>query len=99
LWRHLTNYDACQTLADVARTANIEIIRYQSVRDVRKGLNLAMLTCRVFTKDDPSAYQTWRLQLSPTGARAIREFPKLIIEFDRKAFADDPRIAAMNWVR
>ncbi len=98
-WTRLTSYDACQAIADVARAASAEIIRYQSVRDPRRGLNLAILTCRVFTSEDPSAYQTWRLHLSRSGARAIREFPKLIIDFNRKAFAVDPRIAEMEWDR
>jgi hypothetical protein len=99
LWTHPTNHDACRAIADVAQAAGIEIIRYQSVRDPRGGLNLAILTCRVFTEAEPKAYQTWRLQLSATGVRAIREFPKLIVDFDQKVFAADPRIAAMKWDR
>jgi hypothetical protein len=98
-WAHQTNYAPCQALADAARAAGIETIQYQSVRDPHRGLNLAILTCRAFPKGEPTAYQTWRLQLNETGARAIREFPKLILEFDRQAFAADPRIAGMNWTR
>src|SRR5689334_9257238 len=32
-WTHLSDYTACQALADAARTAKVELIRYLSVRD------------------------------------------------------------------
>jgi hypothetical protein len=98
-WTDLTDYGHCQMLADVARTEDIQMIRYQSVRDPGRGLNLAILTCGAFTRIEPSAYETWRLQLGGIGARAIREFPKLVIDFDRRSFERDPRIAAMKWER
>ena len=99
VWTHVTDYARCQAIADAARDAEVEMIRYQSVRDPHRGLNLAILTCRVFTRAEPSSLQTWRIHLSQTGARAIRESPKAVIDFDRKAFAADPRIAAMKWSR
>lgn len=99
VWTELIDYDGCQTLADVARRTDVELIRYQSVRDPRGGLNLAILTCRVFAKAEVSAYETWRIQLSSTGARAIREFPKSVVDFNRRTFAADPRIAALKWDR
>jgi hypothetical protein len=99
VWTNLEDYDGCQALADLARRADVELIRYESVRDPRRGLNLAILTCRVFTKAEAAAYQTWRIHLSSTGARAIREFPKSVLDFDQGAFAADPRITVMKWVR
>ena len=33
LWMHLTDYAPCQALSDAARAAQIEVIRYMSVRD------------------------------------------------------------------
>jgi hypothetical protein len=98
-WTNLEDYEACQALADVARRADVELIRYESVRDPRRGLNLAIFTCRTFTKPEAAAYQTWRIQLSSTGARAIREFPKSVLDFDQGAFAADRRITAMKWAR
>jgi hypothetical protein len=99
LWSHPTNYSHCQALADEARHATIDVIRYLSVRDPAKGSNIAILSCRVFTKADPVELQTWRIHLSASGASAICEAPKSGIAFDRQAFASDPRIAALRWKR
>ena len=99
LWSHPTDYSHCQTLAESARAAAIEIIRYRSVRDPKHGMNLALLTCRVFTDPEPIGRQTWRIHLRETGAQAICEAPKSGLAFDRDAFASDPRIAAMRWER
>jgi hypothetical protein len=96
-WSHPTDYSQCQALAEAARIAAIEVIRYRSVRDPKKGMNLALLTCRAFAK--PVSFQTWRIRLSATGAQAVREVPKSGIAFERDAFAADPRIAALQWDR
>ncbi|HLH87705.1 MAG TPA: RES family NAD+ phosphorylase [Xanthobacteraceae bacterium] len=98
-WMHVTDYRPCQDLADAARAAKIEIIRYASVRDPRQGINLALLTGVAFAKSRPMAQQTWRIHLSEAGAQAVREAPKTGITFDRKAFASDPRIAKLRWER
>jgi len=98
-WSHLTDYRACQALAEAARAAKIEIIRYASVRDPGKGKNLALLTCHAFAKGEPAQMQTWRIRVSAAGAQAICELPKSGLTFDRKAFAADPRIARLRWAR
>ena len=58
-----------------------------------------MLTCKVFTQKKPIDQQTWRIHLSEAGVQAIRKLPKFGITFDRKAFADDPRVAKLQWIR
>jgi hypothetical protein len=98
-WSHPTDYSECQALADSARIAAIEIIRYRSARDPKHGMNLALLTCRVFTEPEPISLQTWRIHIRATGAQAICESPKSGIAFDRDTFAADPRIAALRWDR
>jgi hypothetical protein len=98
-WTHLTNYIGCQELAETAREAGIALIKYQSARDPAHHPSLAILTCKVFTRPEPISLQSWRIQLGATGARAIREHPKSAIDFDRMAFAADPRIKAMTWDR
>jgi len=98
-WTHPTRYDECQPLADVARNATIDAIRYASVRDPGRRLNVAMLTCRPFTTPEPVGRQTWRLLFGSEGARALCEMPAENLIFDRAAFATDPRIAAMRWER
>jgi RES domain len=99
IWSHPTDYSQCQALADSARKAAVEIIRYRSVRDPRHGMNLALLTCRVFTSPEPVGLQTWRIRLAPSGAQAICEAPRSGIAFDRSSFAADRRIAALTWER
>ena len=97
-WTHPTQYEDCQALADAARLANVQVIRYPSARDLR-GRNLAVLTCAAFSSKAPEERQTWRLHLDATGARAICDFPSQRLAFDRAAFTRDPRVAAMQWER
>ena len=96
---HATDYEPCQRLADSSRAANVDIIRYLSVRDPRHGFNLALLTGRVFTKSKPVREQTWHIRLSDAGAQAICEAPRSRITFGRDAFAADPRITRLRWKR
>jgi hypothetical protein len=97
-WTDLTDYAACQDLADRAREASVEVLRYRSARDPR-GINLAILTCRAFASREPVERQTWRLHLGSGGVRAVCDFPEDRREFDRAAFAADPRIAGLRWER
>jgi hypothetical protein len=107
VWRHPIDYEPCQALADAAREAGAEILRYESARDPeRGGVCVAVLSCTVFSVGFPvpvpgylQGYQTWRIGVGHSGAYAIREIPSARIEFGRNAFAADPRIAAMRWER
>ena len=98
-WIHPTDYTACQALADTARLAGIQVVRYRSARDPRGGRNIALLTCAAFSSRAPLERQTWRLHIDPAGVRALCDFPEQRLAFDRAAFANDPRIASMNWER
>jgi hypothetical protein len=98
-WMHLTSYDECQELAELARNTEVEIIKYASVRDPRNKLNTALLTCRAFAQAEPVNRQTWRILFGSNGARALCEMPKGTIDFDRMAFHRDPRIVGMRWNR
>jgi hypothetical protein len=99
LWTDPVDRGACQTLADQARELGVEVIKYYSVRDPGHGLNIAILTCRAFTNREPVTERTWRIHLSSSGARAIRESPHHALDFDRVSFASDHRVADMNWDR
>jgi hypothetical protein len=98
-WTNVTDYGACQALADQARAAGIDVLRYQSARVPDGGVNIALLACGAFAARTPRARQTWRMYLSGSGARAVCGAPPQQIEFDRHAFAADPRIAAFEWER
>jgi hypothetical protein len=99
VWMHPTAYEPCQALAERAREADIELIRYASVRDPGHRANLAILTCRAFAHSEPVAHQTWRVLLGANGARAICELPRRMLDFNRVAFVADPRIKSMKWDR
>jgi hypothetical protein len=98
-WTHPTNYAPCQDLADQARAAEIDVLRYASARDPQHRVNVALLTCRAFRGKAPIERQSWRIRVSGSGAQALREFPKGSLDFSRDVFATDPRIAALNWER
>jgi hypothetical protein len=98
-WLHPTAYGPCQDLADQARAAQVDLIRYASVRDPARRMNVALLTCRAFRAKAPLARQTWRLRVGATGIQALCEFPRARLDFDCAAFAADARLAHFNWVR
>jgi hypothetical protein len=98
-WTHPTDYTVCLDLVDTIRAAELEAIRYESVRDPASRANVALLTCRAFTESDVIHRQTWHFHFSGSGIRAIREAPVGMMAFDRNAFAADPRIATMKWER
>jgi hypothetical protein len=97
-WTHVTDHTWCQDLADQARAAEVELLRYASVRDPG-GLNIAVLRCRAFASREPVERQTWRVDIGRFGARAVCAFPEQRLEYGRSAFANDPRIAGINWER
>jgi len=98
-WTDPADYAACQQLAEDFSAAGGEVIRSQSVRAPDEGANIAVLTCRAFAGPEPTKRTTWRLHFGAAGVRAICEFPRDGVEFGRAAFADDPRIARLNWDR
>lgn len=92
-WTDPMNYGACQTLADSARQADVDVLRYASVRDPGAGGNLAVLACRAIKSHAPLALQTWHLMLRPDRIEAIREMPRMRLSFLFSAWAEkDSRI-------
>lgn len=98
-WTRLIDYEPCQQLAEATREIAGEVIRYASVRDPEGGANVAVLTCRAFASPAPLVRQTWRIRIGTTGAQAVREHPRLGLEFATDAFAPDPRLEGMVWDR
>jgi hypothetical protein len=98
-WIAPIDYGPCQALADAARAAGAEVIRYESARDPQSRANVAVLVCAAFAKPKPLDRRNWRIRLSAFGAQAICEHPSERLEFGRQAFARDPRIAGMAWER
>lgn len=100
-WTHPTDYARCHALADAARAAGIDVLRYPSARDGRAAgaTNVALMRCRAFASAAPLERQTWRIHLGVTGVRAICTFPEQRLEVGRDGFASDPRITRMRWER
>ncbi|MGO9420774.1 RES family NAD+ phosphorylase [Roseiarcus sp.] len=98
-WRDPIDTTRCQALAEAAREAGAEVLRYESVRDPKARACAAVLKCSAFAEPYPLDYQTWRIGVGAGGAFALREFPRAEIDFDRTTFAADPRIADMRWER
>lgn len=94
LWMAPTDYSATQALAESARDAGVEILRYASVRDPRGRTNIAILECSAFGRREPVRQQTWRLWVDRNGVetrRAVGDEPALV--FRRGDFSRDPRLA------
>ncbi len=92
LWSHPTDYDPCQTLADAARAAGVEALRYRSVRDPDGGANVALLSPVAFRAARPEILETWHLFLREASVQAVREIPRLTLEIPFSAWAADPRV-------
>jgi hypothetical protein len=96
-WTDPIDYASCHALADAAREAGIQLLRYQSAR--AGGLNVALLSCTAFAATAPLERHVWRVHFGSMGVRAIGDLPGQRLAFDREAFARDSRIAAMPWDR
>lgn len=98
-WTHPTDYTDCQTLADSARDAGADVIRYMSVRDPAHKANVAVLSCGAFASRGPDERRSWHIRIGSHGATALCEHPRQGVDFPTSSFASDPRLAAMNWNR
>ena len=88
-WTHPADYSATQTLAENSREANINVIRYESVRDSENGYNLALLSAKTFRGKKPKKEQTWFLYMSETEfncERANASKPEEFITFRHNQF-------------
>ncbi len=63
-WTDPVDYAACQAFARAAREAPVHAIRYESVRDPRRGGCCALLDPAGFAKRDPLEQQTWMLSVT-----------------------------------
>jgi len=95
LWQSPDDYTACRSLAEKARKAEIQVIRYASVRDPNGGTNCALLSAHAFAEKAPKSLQTWHIYLSAYSFRAQCENPPLSLEFRQENFGNDPRLKRM----
>jgi hypothetical protein len=62
-WTAPDDYSGCQHLAGLARAAQIQVIRYRSVRDPQAGTCGAVLAIGALSRE-PLHEQTWRLSVT-----------------------------------
>lgn len=70
-WMEHDDYEPCLTLAEDARAAGAEIIRYASVRHPEHAPNAAVLVCAAFSQPAPIGLQSWSVLYRDEGVRAI----------------------------
>ena len=72
-WVDPHSYAASQRIAQVARQANVDAIRYESVRDPEHGGAVAVLRPSCFKPRTPLEQRTWLLTVRPEAAVWQRE--------------------------
>jgi hypothetical protein len=76
-WSDSEDYTACQQLATEARAAQVQAIRYTSVRDPETGYNVAILTPEPLAGQTPVIDQSWALQIEPGRVLVNAGFPSV----------------------
>lgn len=72
-WGDPDSYQATQQLAALARAAQLELIRYRSVRDPQHAACAAVLTPAAFGRGAPHDLQTWFIAATRARVRCARE--------------------------
>ena len=83
LWTHPTDYSSCQAFARVARSASVDAITYQSVRDPLAATAIAILTPTAFASGEVEP-TTWHLTVTRSTVFWHRDSP-----IDHDAFEFD----------
>ncbi|MGH8201667.1 MAG: RES family NAD+ phosphorylase [Steroidobacteraceae bacterium] len=82
-WRDPNDYGGCQTLARVARAAEMQIIRYASVRDPEHGGCGAVLDCRAFAgTGGVRQRQSWFLTVDRQRASWVRSGARSAVTYE-----------------
>lgn len=72
-WTHRTDYSATQALAAAARAGEIELIRYESVRDPEHAACVAVLAPAAFGRAKPRGIETWFIAASRERVRCVAQ--------------------------
>jgi len=73
VWTHRSSYAGTQALAVTARAAQVEIIRYESVRDPQHAACAAVLSPAAFGRGKPRGLETWFIAASRERVRCARD--------------------------
>jgi hypothetical protein len=72
-WTHPTDYAPTQALAAAVREAQVQVLRYESVRDIEQAACAAVLTPRAFARSSPKRQETWFIAAARTRVRCSGE--------------------------
>nr|WP_314623429.1 RES family NAD+ phosphorylase [uncultured Noviherbaspirillum sp.] len=91
-WTAPADYAACQELARDARRENLQLIRYQSVRDPQSGACAAVLAHAAFAASQPAETESWMLVVARQHViwRYNSVFDDAAFEFDATGWAGKP---------
>jgi hypothetical protein len=73
VWTDRNTYGPTQAFAAIAREADVQVIRYQSVRDPEHGGCAAVLTPEAFAARKPRKQETWFIAASRRRVRCAQE--------------------------
>ncbi|MGB7405830.1 MAG: RES family NAD+ phosphorylase [Pacificimonas sp.] len=73
-WTDAGDYASCQKLGDDARALSTQAIRYESLRDLDGGANIAVMTPNAL-RGAPNIRTTWHLRVDKDGLTAHPAFP------------------------
>lgn len=73
VWTHRTSYQGTQAFAAVVRAAQIQIIRYESVRDPEHAACVAVLDPVAFGRGKPRTHETWFIAASRERVRCAKD--------------------------
>ena len=73
VWTHRTSYHGTQALATAAREAQIQVIRYESVRDAEHGACVAVLDPVAFGRGRPHGLETWFIAAARSRVRCAMQ--------------------------
>ncbi len=91
-WTNPDDYAACQELARDARRQNVQLIRYESVRDPHSGACAAVLAHAAFAARQPADTESWMLVVARQHViwRHNSVFDDAAFEFDAAGWASKP---------
>jgi len=72
-WTHRSDYYGTQAFAALARTAHIELIRYESVRDPEHAACAAVLDPVAFGRGKPHGLETWFIAAARSRVRCAMQ--------------------------
>ena len=73
VWTHRVSYQGTQAFGAVARAAQIQLIRYESVRDPEHAACAAVLNAAAFGRGKPYSQHTWFIAASRERVRCAKD--------------------------